>query len=194
MAAVEPIPHRTVCPPLANQPVVVVSNRRSKALHILEQIYQCLMLTVLAMASYFLISHYVLQSVEVVGGSMAPTLRNADRYFVNRWVYHTRPPAHGDVVVIKDPTDGKYAVKRIVAVGGESLHFKNGSVYVNGNKLDEPYLMPGTQTFTSERAREELITCGKDRYYVLGDNRNNSFDSRCYGAIPRENILGAIIR
>jgi len=147
----------------------------------------------LSLASYLFISHFVLQSVEVVGSSMVPTLHNSDHYFVNRWSYYLNTPQRGDVVVIKDPTDGKYSVKRIVAIEGESLFFKDGTVYVNGKPLDEPYLGSGTRTFPGEKARE-LITCGRNQFYVLGDNRENSFDSRIYGAIPRENILGAIIR
>jgi signal peptidase I len=178
-------------PPLSLPPF---RDRRATILNWLHQIYQCLLLTALALAAYFLISHFILQSVEIVGLSMSPTLHNADRYFVNRWTYHLRAPARGDVVVLKDPTDGKYSVKRIVALAGESIYIKNGCVYVNGEKLQEPYLNQGTMTYTSRKFQEELITCGKDRYYVLGDNRNNSFDSRVYGAIPRENILGVIMR
>lgn len=159
----------------------------------LRQIYHLLALTGLAMASYAFISHFVLQSVEVVGVSMVPTLHNADHYLLNRWIYFVRAPKRGDLVVIKDPTDGGYAVKRIVAVAGETISFKGGRVYISGRKLTEPYLTPGTETFTPSGA-EGQVACGKDRYFVMGDNRGNSFDSRAYGPIPRQNILGVIIR
>ncbi len=158
-----------------------------------EQIFQLLVLTVLSVAGYFVISHYVLQAVRVDGVSMVPTLHNADAYYLKRWVYYVRPPQRGDIVVIKDPTDGGFAVKRIIGMSGESVFLKkNGGVYVNGSKLAEPYLAPGTPTHTCINAAEEMISCGEGKFFVMGDNRDNSFDSRYYGPISRQNILGVI--
>lgn len=158
----------------------------------LQQVYHLLALTGLAMASYAFISHFVLQSVQVVGVSMVPTLHNADHYFLNRWVYYVREPKRGDLVVLKDPSDGGYAVKRIVGLSGESIRLKNGLVYINGKKLAEPYLEPGTPTFGA-KSRDASVTCGQGRYFVMGDNRCNSLDSRAYGPVRRDNILGVII-
>ena len=160
----------------------------------IQQIYQCLAIGALAVASYFLISHYVLQSVQVAGVSMSPTLHDSDRYFLNRLIYHFRTPHRGDIVVVKDPTDGAYCVKRIVGLPGELLYFKNGELFVNGKELNEPYLPRGTMTFTPQRVQRQSVACGKDRFFVLGDNRNNSFDSRFYGPVSRGNILGVVMR
>jgi signal peptidase I len=148
---------------------------------------------ILAMASYLLFNHFVLQTVQIQGQSMLPTLHNADCYFLNRLIYHFQAPHRGDVVVLKDPSDGGYAVKRVIASAGDSLYFKGGTIYLNGHRLKEPYLLPGTPTFTFSTKQEQLVVCGNNQFFVLGDNRNNSYDSRYYGPVPRGNILGALI-
>ncbi len=158
-----------------------------------RQLGQAATLMALAGACYFLISHFLVQSVKVVGVSMAPTLHNSQRYLLNRWVYHFRAPQKADVVVIRDPLDNGFSVKRVIATAGDSVYLKDGDVYVNGQKLAEPYLAPGTHTYASERS-EQLFKCGRDQYFLLGDNRLNSVDSRAYGPVPRQSILGLIIR
>ena len=74
------------------------------------------MVAALATASYFFITRYVLQSVQVMGTSMLPTLHDSDQYFLNRWVYDFRAPRRGEIVVLRDPTDGAYCVKRVIAL------------------------------------------------------------------------------
>jgi signal peptidase I len=166
---------------------------RTPAGSILRQTFQCLVVVVLAAASYFVISRFFLQSVKVVGRSMVPTLSDSQRYLLNRWVYRVHPPRHSDIVVLVDPGDNGFSVKRVIATPGDSIYLKDGGVYVNGCKLDEPYLASGTPTFSDSRYHDQLIHCGKDQFFVLGDNRLNSIDSRVYGPVPRRNILGPII-
>jgi signal peptidase I len=160
---------------------------------ILRQTFQCLVMVILATASYFLISHFFLQTVKVVGRSMVPTLHDSQHYLLNRWIYRVHPPRHSDIVVLRDPSDDGFSVKRVIATPGDSICLKDGRVYVNGGKLDEPYLAPGTPTFTDSKCRDQLVRCGKDQFFVLGDNRLNSIDSRAYGPVPRRNILGPIL-
>ncbi len=181
--------------PICSRPVPASLERKagSGAPSLLRQISQCLGLTVLAAASYVFISHFLLQSVRVVGRSMQPTLSDSQHCLLNRWIYHLRAPQHSDVVVLRDPSDNGFSVKRIIATPGDSVYLKDGKVYVNGCKLKESYLAPGTVTFPDSKFRDELILCGKDQYYLLGDNRQNSIDSRAYGVVPRANLLGPII-
>jgi signal peptidase I len=146
-----------------------------------------------ACLSYFLISRFLVQGVKVTGMSMAPTLTDSEHYLLNRWVYHIRSPQVLDVVVLRDPLDNGLSVKRIVAASGDSVFLKHGIIYVNGRKLHEPYLKPGTMTFTLTSGDEQSFQCGKDDFFVLGDNRDNSVDSRSYGPVPRRNILGMIV-
>jgi signal peptidase I len=170
----------------------VASTRRPVSLLALAG--QWLAIFALAGGCYFLISHFLLTSVRVVGISMVPTLQDSQRYLLNRWVLYFRAPHRDDIVVLRDPADNGFSVKRVVAVGGDIVRFSNGRVYVNDRELQEPYLAPGTATFTSYAAQARTFTCSKDQYFVLGDNRPRSVDSRAYGPVPRANILGLIIR
>lgn len=160
---------------------------------ILKQIFGCVLVVALAYGSFQFVTHYVLQSVQVVGASMSPTLHDSERYVLNRWAYHVREPQPKDIVVLRDPTDNCYAIKRIVAKQGDAVYIKGGQLFVNGKLLDEPYLPAGTPTYPNPSYREQFVVCGVGKYFVLGDNRNNSADSRIYGAVPRQNILGLVV-
>jgi len=150
-----------------------------------------IVLTVLSICGYYLVSRFVATTVVVQGRSMYPTLDDGDRFILNRLSYFNHAPKRGDLVVIKDPGHNDYAVKRIVAMPCESLYFMKGSFLVNGKHLLEPYLPAGTQTFLPD-VQEKLLVVGKNHYFVLGDNRGNSEDSRYYGAVDRSRIIGSI--
>lgn len=174
------------------QAVCAAPKAASRRLSISRQAFHCLVLVPMALASYLFISHYVLQSVQVVGISMIPTLRDADHYLMNRLVFHLRDPGRGEVVVLRDPIENTYAVKRIVGLAGDLIAIKDGRVFVNGQKLKEAYLPPKTWTYPEGNLAEQRFVVGPNAFFVLGDNRVNSTDSRVYGAIPRQSILGLI--
>jgi len=148
----------------------------------------------IAVGVYHFTSRFMFQSVQIVGASMSPTLHDSERYVLNRLVYRIRDPRPQDIVVLRDPSDNCYAVKRIIAKEGDLVHIKNGHLFVNGKELNEPYLPKETPTYPAPRHEEQMWVCGVNQYFVLGDNRNNSADSRVYGTVPRENILGLIAR
>ena len=145
----------------------------------------------LSLLSYYAVSRHVISAVVVQGRSMLPTLQDGDRYMLNRLTFHYRQPRRGDLVVIKDPGHSDYAVKRIVALPCESVHLKNGLVYINGEKLKEPYLDKGTRTYSPD-LKDQLIVVGQGQYFVLGDNRPNSEDSRYYGAVRQDCLIGCL--
>jgi signal peptidase I len=177
----------------ADQTSTALERPRLQLRYWLRQAAQYGAVTLLACCSYLLVSHFFLQSVKVVGISMVPTLEDSRQYLLNRWILHVRAPHRAEVVVLRDPMDNGFSVKRVVAVAGDSVCLMHGAVYVNGQRLDEPYLPPGTATMGSATSQGEFFKCGPEQYFVLGDNRNFSIDSRAYGPVPRQNILGLII-
>ena len=155
---------------------------------------QGLLLLGLCLGSYLIISTFLLKSVQVVGVSMRPTLRDSERLLLNRWIFYVRSPRKGDIVVLRDPADHGYSVKRIVGLAGDEMFLKRGDVQLNGHTLAEPYLPKNALTYPNPKLKEQRMVCGKDQYIVLGDNRMNSVDSRHYGPVPRKEILGLITR
>lgn len=179
--------------PLLQPAATYQPSRPHPGAKLLKQFLQCFAALALGLASYYLISNYFVQSVQVVGSSMTPTLHDSEFYLLNRWIYHFREPRRTDVVVIRDPSAHCYSVKRIVGVAGDSIYLKNGEVFLNGKRLNEPYLSPHTPTYAYAPLRDQMVICGKDQYFLLGDNRMNSADSRTYGPISRTSILGMLV-
>ncbi len=127
------------------------------------------------------------QPVRVEGTSMQPRLHDNDRLFINKFVYRFESIQRGDVVVFHYPGDpSKSYIKRVIALPGDDLRIEGGSVYVNGLRLAEPYVP--TQFEDGRSAPEETIP--PDNYWVMGDHRSISSDSRDFGPVPRELIYG----
>ena len=136
-----------------------------------------------------LLRTFVVQTFWIPSGSMVPTLQENDRVIVNKLSYHLHPVHRGDIVVFTTPKgvskSFKDLVKRVVALPGETVEARNGHVLVDGKVLKEPYLPKGTVTSTFD-----LTIVPDDSYWVMGDNRANSADSRVFGPIAKKTIVG----
>jgi signal peptidase I len=134
----------------------------------------------------FFATHTVVQGREVHGPSMQPTYHEGQRLFITRYLFHG--PHRGDVVVFDPPVhSADQYIKRIVGMPGDQISVRGGRVRVNGELLDEPYLH-GMKTACAGRWCE--VTLGADQYFVMGDNRTNSSDSRYWGPVTRDSLAG----
>jgi signal peptidase I len=173
--------------------------------------------TVLLAAVIFFGVRLLVLNFQVEGSSMLPNLHNQELLLVNRnaygevdlnkwlnylplveregtWVvWEFDPPERGDIVVFDPPgsSDGKPYIKRVLALEGETVEVKNGSVYVNGTQVEEPYIQDGITDCYSDEACTWTVPEGN--VWVMGDNRRNSSDSRAFGPVPVENIIGKAI-
>lgn len=138
-----------------------------------------------------------MQPHQVNGRSMVPTFQSGDYVLTDKVSYRTGDPERGDVVVFHAPAEagcptgtGCDFIKRILAVPGETVSVHDGAVYINGEKLDEPYLPEGLQTSTGKFIGDRTVTIGPDEYFAVGDNRDHSSDSRVWGPVSKSEIVG----
>jgi signal peptidase I len=136
---------------------------------------------------------FIAEPFIVSGSSMVPTYHNQEYLVVNKLGYNFKDPQRGDVIVFRYPKDPKeYFIKRVIGLPGETVRIEAGHVVISnaenptGKKLDEPYLPNQNVTF----GRTDSVTLGSDEYFVLGDNRLASSDSRVWGILPRSDIIG----
>lgn len=134
---------------------------------------------------------FVAEARYIPSGSMEPTLEINDRLVIEKISYHFNPPVRGDIVVFWPPENlfpqGKRRdafIKRVIGLPGDTVEITGGTVFVNGDGLDEDYI----------KAEPDYVwgpeTVPSDQYLVLGDNRNSSYDSHAWGFVPRDNIIG----
>jgi signal peptidase I len=134
-----------------------------------------------------LIITFLYQPVRVEGTSMLPRLEDSDRLFINKFVYRFTPIERGDVVVFRYPRDPeKSYIKRVIAVSGDRLRIDRGQVWLNGQKLKEDYV---PKEYRDTRSMLE-ITVPEGSYFMMGDHRSISSDSREFGPVERSLIFG----
>jgi len=160
----------------------------SGASSLLREVFE---VVVLAVILYVGIS-FAVQAVHVEGLSMYATLDDNDYLIANKIDYRLHAPQRGDIIILRPPTDNsKDFIKRVIALPGEKLLIRDGIVYINGHKLDEPYLPEVWTTFNNwPNDGTDGKVMGPNQYFVMGDNRNKSQDSRIFGPIGRDRIDG----
>jgi len=133
---------------------------------------------------------FLYQPVTVEGTSMAPLISNQERIFINKLVYKFEAISRGDVVVFWYPNDRtKSFIKRVVGLPGETVEIRQGRVYVDGKSLEEPYILPAY--LDSNNFGPFVVPA--HQYFVMGDHRDSSNDSRMFGPVPAEYIYGKAV-
>lgn len=168
-------------------------SRRKKKINvsIVKEVSLWIFEIAITLAIAFVFVYFFGLRTSVVGQSMAPTLTNKENILVNRFIYQISDPKANDLVVFLPNGNEKshYYVKRVIGVPGDTVQIIDGIVYVNGEAFEEQIDVP--ETVEAELA-EEPVELGEDEYFVLGDNRNNSEDSRYanIGNVKKEYIIG----
>src|SRR5207248_8044787 len=133
---------------------------------------------------------FLYQPVKVEGTSMMPSLDDQERIFVNKFVYRLEPIQRGDIVVFRYPRDtSKSYIKRVVGVAGDRIRIDDGLVYVNNRPLDEDYV---PSAFADDRSYPETVV-PQNSFFVLGDHRSMSNDSRDFGPVKENFIYGKAV-
>jgi signal peptidase I len=138
----------------------------------------------------FIVIVFLYQPVQVEGTSMMPRLENHERIFINKFLYRLEPIQRGDIVVFWYPLDpSKSYIKRVIGLPKEAVSIRDGQVYINGKPLRESYIPPGYLDHQDYPA----TVVPEDHFFVLGDHRISSNDSRVWGTVDREYIYGKAV-
>jgi len=177
-------------PDAAVEPALHSGKERDKTRHFRHEVRVWTRDLLIAVGLALVIIIFLYQPVKVEGTSMAPLLSDQERIFINKFVYRFEPIQRGDVVVFWYPLDhSKSFIKRVIALPGESVEIRQGIVYVDGQEIKEPYVPP---------QYEDLSDYGPVRvppsmYFVMGDHRISSNDSRVFGPVPSRFIYGRAV-
>ena len=160
-------------------------------------VFELIKVVVISLAIIIPVRYYLIQPFYVKGASMEPNFYDKEYLIIDEISYRFHTPVRGDIIVFKYPRNPQeYFIKRVIGLPGEKVQIKDGFAYVynqdnpSGVKLEEPYLFTGDKTYG---LNEEIVTLNDSEYYVLGDNRNSSKDSRSFGAVDKKFITGKVL-
>ncbi len=170
----------------------IEKKRKKKEKSLGRELFSLFIYFVFVIAISYVIVTFVGQRTQVSGSSMYPTLHNEDNLIIDKISYRFNDPERFDIVVFEylgEP--GTHYVKRIIGLPGETVQIKDSIIYINGEPLEENY---GAEAILAAERAGEPITLGEDEYFVLGDNRNHSKDSRSYevGNVNKSQIIGKV--
>jgi signal peptidase I len=137
----------------------------------------------------------LIQAYKIPSGAMIPTLLIGDHFLVNKLIYKTAEPKRGDIIIFPYPEDPSRAfVKRLIAVEGDVIEIRDKRVYINGKEQSEPYkINTDTSSFRDQRDNFGPVTIPPGKLFFMGDNRDQSYDSRFWGYVPRDTIEGKVM-
>jgi signal peptidase I len=166
------------------------TTRVSKSRGILTEVAEVLLLAL----GLYLIINFAIQTVHVIGSSMYPTVTDNDYLIATKIDYRLHPPSRGDIIIMRDPYDNtRDFIKRIVGVPGDHILIRQGQVFINGHQVRETYLNNEVWTENADwplgqTTDPEGVLLKPDEFFVMGDNRNHSSDSRVFGPVRRDQI------
>ncbi len=167
--------------------------KKKKKKNILREALTWVLYLVLIVAAVYLVVNYVAERTEVRGDSMYPALEDGDQLIVDLFSYHFTDPRRFDVIVFPfQYQEDTYYIKRVIGLPGETVQITDGVIYINGEELEESY---GYEAIRNPGLASVELTLGEQEYFVLGDNRNDSTDSRepSVGNISRDEIIGKAV-
>ncbi len=157
-----------------------------KRYRLVREIIETVVLTVLM----FLVIRLAVQNFNIDGHSMEPSFHNGELIIVDKWSYLLRPPVRGDVLVfVAPPQPSQDYIKRVIGLPGDVITIQNNIVYVNNQPLNERYVSPANNGAINDKVFQNMIVPANS-YFMLGDNRAGSSDSRAWGCLPKQNIIG----
>jgi len=160
---------------------------------ILLAIWETVEVAVICLAVVLVVRNFLIQPFFVDGESMIPNFHNGDYLIVDQLTYRLRQPERGEVIVFHPPQNpSNYYIKRVIGLPGETVQIKNGQITIFNNEHPEGFILKEDYINNIKTSGNAVWKLNEGQYFVLGDNRYMSFDSRNWGVLPRNNIVGVV--